>query len=234
MPSIALLCLVLLQTVLLVSCIENPVFIDGDVSIPKTLPHCNFYSDVYPGGNENYRKFTFTNHCNKDLYVNMQGYTWYANTAPQYQSLPEGGGFKLSAGTSKSYQVSERVYSGRIWARVNCETRSGTLLGSAGSFVCDTLNCPLPYGTPVGGTNPDVTCTIYTQSGQGIFVGGVPPGPLAEFTLCGGQGANPQCYTGSSSCNGPDYYELRLVDGSSTHTISMTQVGGKGAGPDTA
>jgi len=119
---------------------------------------------------------------------------------------------------------------------MNCESRNGTLLGSAGKFICDAQNCPLPAGTGIGGTNPDVTCTIYTQSGQGIFVGGVPPGPLAEFTLCGGQGSNPSCYTGSgtSNCNGPDYYDLSLVDGASTISISMTQINGQPAGTDPA
>eukprot|EP01099_Mayorella_cantabrigiensis_P000047 TRINITY_DN1028_c0_g1_i1.p1 TRINITY_DN1028_c0_g1~~TRINITY_DN1028_c0_g1_i1.p1 ORF type:complete len:450 (-),score=84.00 TRINITY_DN1028_c0_g1_i1:194-1510(-) len=236
MASITLLSLVLLNSLFLISSIENPIFIDGDVSGPKLYSHCNFAPDVTPNpGLENFRKFTFTSHCNQDLYVNMQGYTWYANMQPQYQSLPEGGGFKLPAMSSKAYSVSERVYSGRIWARINCENRTGILLGNAGKFICDTANCPLPYGTPVGATNPDVTCTIYTQSGTGIFVGGVPPGALAEFTLCGGFGANPQCYSGANNCPaGPDYYDMSLVDGPAGLTISMTQINGQAAGTDPA
>jgi hypothetical protein len=142
--------------------------------------------------------------------------------------LPGDGGFALPPGARLSHLISERLFSGRIWARPNCTSPCNPLsCGPAGTMWCDTGNCP--------GAN-QTTC----RGARGEFIGGLPPGPLLELTLCGGRGANLACYHDSErydpvACNAmpfTDFYDLSNVDGVSKIWAALEQLNGtKSTGP---
>jgi hypothetical protein len=128
-------------------------------------------------------------------------------------------------------RISERMFSGRIWARPNCQR------------PCNIQSCGNPKNEPVkctfknGSRTPDcVRDGLWCDSGNcpggnettcrgevGQFIGGLPPGPLLELTLCGGRGAQIACYKDGpaydpAACDRlptADYYDISNVDGTS-------------------
>ncbi|KAJ1640118.1 hypothetical protein T492DRAFT_931973, partial [Pavlovales sp. CCMP2436] len=149
------------------------------------------------------RNVLFVNHCAGDLMINIQGFTFWDTGRWHMQQLPHDGGFPLAKGEEKMEQISERMFSGRIWARPNCKRPCNIV--SCGNphdlpcirdgTWCDSGNCP-------GGN--ETTC----RGSVGQFIGGLPPGPLLELTLCGGRGARIACYK-----DGPAYDQKEVLRG---------------------
>lgn len=204
----------------------------SEAPAPSLLPACYFEND--PDAVGRVRSLEFVNECPGDLYVNIQGYTWLEPAEFLKHQIPGGGGFYLSAGQSVTETISERLFSGRIWARPNCTSPCDPLsCGPNGTMWCDTGNCP--------GAANETTC----RGAQGQFIGGLPPGPVAELTLCGGRGATPVCYKGhpafsEAACNNMpfnDFYDSSNVDGTSRVWIKLealngTKITGPGAPAD--
>ncbi|KAG8458339.1 hypothetical protein KFE25_005186 [Diacronema lutheri] len=187
------------------------------------LPECTFAKANGQHGTSTTRRVEFANECSGDLMVNLQGFTWFEPANFSMHELPDGGGFALPAGERVDFNVSERLFSGRIWARPNCTSPCNPLsCGPRGRLWCDTGNCP--------GAD-ETTC----RGERGEFIGGLPPGPLLELTLCGGRGANRVCYADDeqydpAACAAlpfADFYDLSNVDGTSTVWASLTPLGGR-------
>jgi hypothetical protein len=190
---------------------------------PLPLPECFFAKNNGELGQSATRKIEFVNECEGRLHVNLQGFTWPDPSNFSMHELPNDGGFALAAGKRVTYDVSERLFSGRIWARPNCTSPCDPKsCGPKGTMWCDTGNCP--------GAN-QTTC----RGLRGEFIGGLPPGPLLELTLCGGRGANLACYVDAeqyneAACNAmpfSDFYDLSNVDGMSKVWASLEQLGGR-------
>jgi len=145
-----------------------------------TSKRCEFTNTIDPAA-DGFRLFEVENKCQSELLVNFQGQT-YTNGGDTAM-LPEGGGFAMPAGGTKSVSISERTFSMRIWARQNCTTRSQPVQG-AGKLWCDAGNCPIPTG------GNEVTC----RGPGGSQIGGSPPSSVVELTLCGGRGGQQACY----------------------------------------
>jgi len=190
------------------------------------------------------RKIEFVNLCDGDLMVNMQGFTFWDTGRWHMQDLPHDGGFFLGKGERVEEEVSERLFSGRIWARPNCSRPCNIV--SCGNpkndkikckfkdnntltpeclrdgMWCDSGNCP-------GGN--ETTC----RGEVGEFIGGLPPGPLLELTLCGGRGSRIACYKDGPAYNAAecdalptsDYYDISNVDGTSKIWAGMEVVRGR-------
>lgn len=110
---------------------------------PPRLPSCHFSAGAHGTNPGRTRTLKFVNQCPGDLMVNMQGFTWHEPAQFLKHRLPGDGGFHLGSGQSKSHAVSERLFSGRIWARPNCTSPCNPLsCGPNGTMWCDTGNCP--------------------------------------------------------------------------------------------
>lgn len=229
-----------------------PLYVGPEDEEPPPAPICHFHqpsaaddpTTKHPGTDrDRLRRLVFVNECDSDLLVNIQGFTFWDTGRWHMQDLPHDGGFPLAAGDSVEEFISERLYSGRIWARPNC--RSPCNIVSCGNphnlkakctfhkgsrepqclrdgLWCDTGNCP-------GGN--ETTC----RGEVGEFIGGLPPGPLLELTLCGGRGSRIACYKDGPAYNQKecdalptsDYYDISNVDGTSKIWAGMEVIRGR-------
>jgi hypothetical protein len=104
--------------------------------------------------------FTFTNNCPQSVWVASQG-----------NPLPEGGGWKMVSGASKTINVPNSLSAARFWVRTACT------LNPQGRLTCASGHCPLPEGMYNG--------TDGTMCGG---IGALPPNTLVELTLGGNSG----------------------------------------------
>lgn len=102
------------------------------------------------------RDITIVNRCSEQICPGLYGQVSHTDHTPW---IPEGGGFCLAAGASRTISVIDTWGSARIWGRRGCDTGTGR---------CVTGDC-----------GSRIACNGAT---------GVPPTSLAEFTLRGDQG----------------------------------------------
>lgn len=230
----------------------SPLYVGPEGQEPPKPARCHFTQPSNAGDptahepgddHDPVRAVEFVNLCTAELMVNIQGFTFWDTGRWRMQGLPSGGGFPLAVGESRTEHVSERMFSGRIWARPNC--RRPCNINSCGNphnepvkctfrngsrtpdclrdgLWCDTGNCP-------GGN--ETTC----RGAVGEFIGGLPPGPLLELTLCGGRGARIACYKDGPAYNAAecdslptsDYYDISNVDGTSLIWVGMEVTRGR-------
>jgi len=89
--------------------------------------------------------------------VNNCGYLISVGVFVREANIPENGGFELGAGGVRSFSVSSRAQSARLWGRTGCRSNG------QGGIHCDTGDC-----------GPTVQCSGRT---------GEPPATLAEWTF---------------------------------------------------
>lgn len=82
---------------------------------PTPLPQCHFAKANGQPGTSTTRAVEFVNDCDGQLMVNLQGFTWPEPANFSMHELPGGGGFALPAGERTLFNISERLFSGRIW-----------------------------------------------------------------------------------------------------------------------
>jgi len=195
-----------------------------------TSKQCVFTEGAIDPSMDGFRTFEIENKCDGELLVNFQGQTF--TNGGDTAMLPEDGGMRLAARSTKNVSVSERTFSMRVWARQNCTIHKQPVQG-AGLMWCDAGNCPIPGG------GDEVTC----RGPGGQQIGGAPPSSVIELTLCGGRGGRSECYGAQGkncSINGwefplADYYDVSSVDGPtlgvSIEPVNFQKVNNSGLDP---
>ena len=135
-----------------------------------------------PTGNKNnIRELVVINKCQQPVWVALGS----------QQAVPEGGGFRLDAGQTRTLTMPGGKWSGRLWGRTGC-TFDGT-----GTGRCDTGDCAGRLGCGIVGGKTPATLAEITYSGNAepdfydlSLVDGYNL-PMAMAPLPGSHGRNP-------------------------------------------